>query len=234
MPKKKNKKITAQIDPTDHIPTPSIPIMPAPSTSYWENTNTPCATQCSFAQQFATPFVISRKVYAKIAALMNAFPTQEWLGYIIQDDLDTQDLFIPPQTASATSVYNVQTPPDIQIIAVIHSHHSMGAFFSNMDRDTVNINHDVSIVVSYKRNSSSLEFKAVRKLTLPCGMFTNVEIPVEIEPEQVSQQWLEEAIKNIQKPTPITNILSSLSPLSLAEEPAPPAQRGEPPFPALS
>lgn len=168
---------------------------------FWEAPTPPCATECSWAKQYHDTFTIPYHVFIKIQAMMRSFPDREWLGYIVQDDLgDSLDLFIPEQVAHTTTVTNVKTPPDLDIVAVIHSHHSMGAFFSSMDRETVNMNHPVSIVVSSKGNS--LEFKAVRKLQLPCGMILQQEIDVDIEDEPVDPNWLQDALSRVKEPEP--------------------------------
>ncbi|MEM4297771.1 MAG: Mov34/MPN/PAD-1 family protein [Nitrososphaerota archaeon] len=168
---------------------------------FWEAPTPPCATECSWAKQYHDTFTIPYHVFIKIRAMMNSFPDREWLGYIIQDG-DSLDLFIPEQVAHTTTVTNVKTPPDLDIVAVIHSHHSMGAFFSSMDRETVNMNHPVSIVVSSTSKGNSLEFKAVRKLQLPCGMILQQEIDVDIEDEPVDPNWLQDALSRVKEPEP--------------------------------
>jgi len=68
-------------------------------------------------------------------------------------------------------------------IGVIHSHNSMGAFFSSLDRDKLNPRYPISIVVAQPKNTLKylgFAYEAVGKIKLPCG--TTAEVPFSIQP----------------------------------------------------
>jgi hypothetical protein len=105
---------------------------------------------------------IQQFVKEKIEYLMKKYPSTEWLAYLVgekvnDNDYLVTDLIIPKQTVTGVNVYDVKynwNESDINIIGVIHSHHSMGAFFSGTDDAYINQNHDISIVVSTSTSSS--------------------------------------------------------------------------------
>lgn len=63
------------------------------------------------------------------------------------------------------------------IVGVIHSHHSMGAFFSGTDEATFNHLFPVSIVVARAKGPRYLgfEYKGTGKVVLPCGSLGEVD-----------------------------------------------------------
>jgi len=117
----------------------------------------------------------------KIKKLQDYYPTLEWLAYL-EGEVDHEkhnvlvtDIVIPDsQNVTGTNVYNVEYSwgDGRKIIGVIHSHHTMGAFFSGTDDAYINQNHDVSIVVS--TNSRSPIKGQVRMKTL-CGSYILAE-----------------------------------------------------------
>ena len=117
----------------------------------------------------------------KIKKLQDYYPTLEWLAYLEgevnheQKHVLVTDIIIPDsQEVTGVNVYNVEYgwSDGRKIIGVIHSHHTMGAFFSGTDDAYINQNHDVSIVVS--TNPSSPIKGQVRMKTL-CGSYILAE-----------------------------------------------------------
>ena len=108
---------------------------------------------------------ISPTVKRKIDLLMVKYARMEWLAYLIGKDLIVEDMIVPKQSVTSTSVSDIEFPSGInsKIIGVIHSHHTMGSTFSGTDHEYINGNHDISIVVS--RN----DIKAQVRWNTPCG-----------------------------------------------------------------
>lgn len=116
----------------------------------------------------------------KIKILQKSYPRLEWLAYLVgkvdhaEHRVTVEDLVIPRQTVSAAQVNSVEYSWDegLPIIGVIHSHHTMGAFFSGTDDAYINQNHDVSIVVSTNPNSP---IKGQVRMKIPCGSYVLAE-----------------------------------------------------------
>jgi len=117
----------------------------------------------------------------KIKKLQNYYPSLEWLAYL-EGEVDHEnkhvlvtDIVIPDsQEVTSVNVYNVEYgwSDGRKIIGVIHSHHSMGAFFSGTDDAYINQNHDVSIVVS---TSDQSPIKGQVRMKTRCGSYILAE-----------------------------------------------------------
>lgn len=122
--------------------------------------------------------------HQKINKLKSYFPHLEWLAYLVgvvnhtEHRVTVEDLVIPDsQQVTGASVYNVEyswavLPEGKAIIGVIHSHHTMGAFFSGTDDAYINQNHDVSIVVA---TAKGREIKSQIRVKVPCGAYVLAE-----------------------------------------------------------
>ena len=106
-------------------------------------------------------------------------------GYVI----DVTDYFVPPQERSGGNVVVRDVDTDAngyledgrRVVGVIHSHHTMGAFFSRTDVTTLNTRFPMSIVIAQnKRTYLGFEYQGVGKVVLPCG--ATGEIRFEIQP----------------------------------------------------
>jgi hypothetical protein len=118
--------------------------------------------------------------HQKINKLKASYPSLEWLAYLVgtvdreANKVTVEDLVIPDsQQVTSVSVYNVEyewgaLPDGKSICGVIHSHHSMGAFFSGTDDAYINQNHDVSIVVA---TAKGREIKSQVRVKAPCGAY---------------------------------------------------------------
>lgn len=104
-------------------------------------------------------------VKKKIDILMSKYQSREWLAYLLGKDYIVEDIYFPKQRATGGSVDNIEFPSDIgqKVIGVIHSHHSMGAVFSETDNEYINGNHDISIVVSHTSVKGTIRWNT------PCG-----------------------------------------------------------------
>ena len=140
-------------------------------------------------------------VKSKADALLEKYPSQEWLGYLIgdvdeDDEFYIRDMVIPVQEADSSSVEVKEYPEDVQnIIGVMHSHHNMGAFFSGVDDEFINANHAVSIVVTNK------EWKITGRIKTPCGEAKRVEAEMDIvnPPVDGMDDFLKVADSNVKK-----------------------------------
>jgi hypothetical protein len=112
----------------------------------------------------------------KIKALLNKYRSLEWLAYLVGENNRVKDLLIPEQCVSGARVDDVHFPndhPDAKrVIGVIHSHHSMGNFFSGTDDSYINQNHDISLVATHDKVTGKVRYK------LPCGAFKDIEIKI--------------------------------------------------------
>jgi len=154
--------------------------------------------KCPHITRAETPkVIIPQDIWHKIMGLTTELDT-EWLGYLGASKLQSgewkvTDLRVPKQEVSTSTVKPTET---FQSEGVIHSHANMGAFFSGVDDDYLNENHDFSIVVNKDGDT-----KAVARLELPCGSLSVIEAEVEIEsPEyEDAKEFIEEAKKNIEE-----------------------------------
>ena len=149
----------------------------------------------------------SLKAHMKIQQLMKHYPHLEWLGYLVgkmdyeNGEVIVDDIKIPDQSVSAASVYNVEYEwaDGLPIIGVIHSHNTMGAFFSGTDDSYINQNHDVSVVVSTSSRSPILGQVRVKT---PCDRYilsegTKVKFKVDYPVEYDATEFRTEFEKRI-------------------------------------
>lgn len=125
---------------------------------------------------------IEPEAMAKIEILMDKREDVEWLCYLIGEiNWDERvtfitDILVPlSQGNSFATVDNIEVDETMRpyIIGPIHSHHSMGCFFSKDDWEYLNNNNDISIVVSKK--SEDIEMLAAVRFKTECGCFTHIE-----------------------------------------------------------
>lgn len=119
----------------------------------------------------------SQLAHEKIECLKRSYPSLEWLAYLEgRVDHETyevfvDDLIIPDsQIVSGGHVGEVEYGwnEGKEICGVIHSHNTMGAFFSGTDDAYINQNHDVSVCVSTSRGR---EICAQVRIKTPCGSY---------------------------------------------------------------
>ena len=137
-----------------------------------------------------------------IAALAGAVhDTQEWMAMLkgkrSEDGLVTTvtSFKVPDHYRSAGGVELMRHEPLTEdIVGVVHSHHSFGAFFSHTDKTELNTRFPVSIVVARPRQSSNDEFYSLGfdylaegKVVLPCGSIGKVDYFV--VPDPLPKNW---------------------------------------------
>lgn len=129
---------------------------------------------CGLCEEDNQPVVYLRPVIiAQIEALSTAW-NEEWLGYLYGtvNDKDlvaiVNQLFVPEQEVSYSSVdvdaKNV--PNDANVIGTVHSHHTMGSFFSGTDTGSIAQHHPICLVYSHKDG-----IKGLYRVSLPCGNY---------------------------------------------------------------
>jgi len=144
------------------------------SSESWE-AEIDCVTDCGKAPEEITVWMMPL-VKEQIEALMKEYNNIEWLAYLIGEWKDSKtplvkELFIPTQKVSGASVNNIRCPEhnELDIIGVIHSHHTMGHSFSQIDADWINQNHNISLVVSHSGMDGQVRWKT------PCGSLITVK-----------------------------------------------------------
>jgi proteasome lid subunit RPN8/RPN11 len=131
------------------------------------------------------------------------YEREEWMALLLgtRDEsglnINVTGIRVPLQQRSVGNcklVKEEELTPDI--VGVVHSHHSMGAFFSVTDHDTLNPRFPMSIVVAQpKVNESQVErllgftYKAEGRVVLPCGSIGIVSFTV--LPDPVLEAWPE-------------------------------------------
>lgn len=142
----------------------------------------------------------------KIDYLMEEYPHQEWLAYLVgrvskKENFFVEDLSIPPhsEVSGASAEAEPFNIPE-GCIGIIHSHHSMGAFHSLTDKEYVDKNFLVSITVAKK--GLNLEFDAISYQVTPCGKGTTTKCPIKYvlpPPLFEKDEFLTKAKDNIDK-----------------------------------
>lgn len=145
--------------------------------SVWES-DTPIVHDCG---KLGKDFNIHVKplVKEKIEALMEEYPSIEWLAYLIGEidwdnsQAEVTDLAIPKdQTVTTASVDEIERD-DVETIGVIHSHHRMVSGFSATDWEYINQNNTISIVIY----DSGKKLEACVKKHTECGAIAFIKSP---------------------------------------------------------
>ena len=126
---------------------------------------------CELCDQRPPVVEITPSLLVKTETLLGKYPHKEWIAYLVGNQNDNlyrlTDLRIPKQEqSSATSDIDEADQTDqADVIGTIHSHHTMGAFFSGTDDKYLVPNHPVAIIVA----NSGWACKVRREL--PCGHY---------------------------------------------------------------
>lgn len=141
----------------------------------------------------------------KIRALMDEYPHQEWLAYLVgriseKENIFVEDINVPPHAdvgGASAEAEPFHIPKNC--VGIIHSHHSMGAFHSPTDKDYVDKNFPVSITVAFN-GSHNLTYDAVSFGKTPCGRDITVKSVVKyVQPPPIfpKEEWLKRVKANI-------------------------------------
>jgi hypothetical protein len=120
------------------------------------------------------------ETYLKMLALMDCMGSDEWLGYLVGEKKEAEqlyvvdDIIIPEQEVTATSVDVTDPQTPARTIGTAHSHHNMGAFMSHTDDHFIGTNHDVTVVISHSG------WKQQVREALPCGMIRLVDAELDV------------------------------------------------------
>ncbi len=167
----------------------------------WKNKNNP--VECSLVEKKTINMTI--KAQQKIEILLEAYPSSEWLAYLVGHCNTTKavcgDIIVPPhkEANGACAEAEPLTVPD-KCIGIIHSHHSMGTFRSGTDANYADMNHPFSLIVSKRGNG--VEYGGVSCSKTPCDKIIVKECKVSlntIKPDFDIETWLEKAKENIEK-----------------------------------
>lgn len=177
---------------------------------FWE-TEIEIISECSKAPEEIIIW-IRPLVKVKIDALMEKFPNIEWFSYLLgeqkEDAYIVNDIYIPKQTVTATSVDNIDAPEfnKLPIIGALHSHHGMGNGFSGTDHAYVNGNHNISLVISKDGIAGQARWQA------PCGALkiVNAKAKPLMEVDFDKDGFLKNETEKIEKKT-YTNIHPSVN-----------------------
>lgn len=136
--------------------------------------------------------------HAVIGALAGAvWDKDEWMALLIgkrsKDGMlvSVDQLRVPEQRRNSSNCELVNREPlEKDVVGVVHSHHSMTAFFSATDINQLNPRFPLSIVIAQPRSDSSeterllgFNYKAEGRTALPCGdlgviSFTVIPMPL--------------------------------------------------------
>lgn len=95
-------------------------------------------------------------------------------------DINVTGYFIPDQDRSGGHVDVKEFDLDLDVVGVIHSHNSMGAFFSSIDTATLNPRFPMSIVVAQAKNAYlGFSYLGTGKVVLPCGGQGEIEFKIQ-------------------------------------------------------
>lgn len=122
--------------------------------------------------------MIAGAVRDKIEWMVLLHGTRSEDGYEVKVDRFT----VPLQYRDGTEVelaQDITLPADC--VGVMHSHHSMGAFFSSTDRNELNPRFPSSIVVAIAYNNLGFNFEICGKVKLPCGALGMVDFDLVVE-----------------------------------------------------
>lgn len=120
----------------------------------------------------------------------------EWIALLVgtRDEtglnITVTDVKVPLQERNTASCELVNKEPlTPEIVGVVHSHHNMNAFFSQIDHDTLNPRFPMSIVVAQNKHTASevesllgFSYKAEGRAMLPCGSMGVVQFKVIPDP----------------------------------------------------
>lgn len=95
-------------------------------------------------------------------------------------EVEVKDYSIPPQSRSGGHVSIAEFDLEADVVGVIHSHHSMGSFFSTIDTSTLNPRFPISIVVAHGATMYlGFDYKGTGKVQLPCGSTGEIEFRIQ-------------------------------------------------------
>lgn len=179
-----------------------------PEKTVWEAEDT-CERLSSCGRIEAGRVLFAIPVLLKIKALFDKYTEAglEFTVYLIGqkegNDYIVEDIYIPRQevTSADATITDDHFPPGV--IGILHSHHTMGAFFSGTDEEYVNNNYySVSVVIAkskqdLKQQLGFFDYKAIAWYDTPCGGKVRKEVevgiltPAELQPSKEELQKIQ-------------------------------------------
>lgn len=155
-------------------------------------------TNCPVTSGSTGRVIIPPILLAELVGTLDREAGEEWLvllhGKREEGGLTyrVERITVPPEQKRHSS--EVELPDMVEesdLIGVLHSHHSMGAFFSGTDKTKLNPKYDLSIVISSRLEKDEhkvlgFSYEAEGGVKLPCGV--NGRIKFAIEPEG-AEDW---------------------------------------------
>lgn len=155
-------------------------------------------TNCPITAGSLGRVIIPPILLAELVGTLDREAEEEWLvllhGQREEGGLTykVERITVPPnQLRHSSEVELSEMVEEADLIGVLHSHHSMGAFFSGTDKTKLNPKYDLSIVISSRLEKDEhkvlgFSYEAEGGVKLPCGV--NGRIKFVIEPEGV-EDW---------------------------------------------
>lgn len=176
----------------------------------------PVVPICPYTTSGVGTLKLSHAVLGTLAGAV--YDRIEWMALLIGKrdksglNVTVESLRIPLQTRSHGNCSMVrQEPLASDVIGVVHSHHSMGAFFSQTDDDTLNPRFPTSIVIAQVNgNTSEVEsllgfrYKAEGRVQLSCGSMGIINFVV--QPDPLLDIWPEKVEGHFDKPNLTTTL----------------------------
>ena len=167
-----------------------------PEDKHWSSKRDPVEQSC-FVK--LPRVIMSQEVDLKVRLLLKKVPT-EWLGYLCgrrdNGDFLVDDLVIPEQKVTSTTVNGVEPVANSNILGSVHCHPWKGKpSASGTDTQYLLSNHDLSIIVSSKG-----EYTCYTRIKARCGITVVEKVDVELDLSGL-QDWLKKAVDKMKQPT---------------------------------
>lgn len=170
----------------------------------------PVVGNCPYTHAGEGVMHIAHPVLAVLAGAVH--DKDEWMAFLIgtrsENGLEVRvtELRIPDQRRGHGFCETVkQEPLAPDVVGVVHSHHTMGAFFSNTDDTKLNPRFPTSIVVAQPKYQTNNEgkllgfaYKAEGRVPLPCGSIGIVDFTA--LPDPMVDEWPISAEPKFHKP----------------------------------
>jgi len=171
----------------------------------------PIVEQCPYTISGLGTIKISHTILSTLAGAV--YDNIEWIALLVgtrsENGLDIQvnSLRVPLQECSHSTCALVrQEPLTPDVVGVVHSHHSMRAFFSVTDDKTLNTRFPMSLVVAQTHHDSptieqllGFSYKAEGRAALPCGSIGI--IPFRLIPTPTIMEWPEVLVSGFSAPS---------------------------------
>lgn len=158
---------------------------------------------CPKVEEFTDEDVeITHDAYMKLTMAFKYFDAKstEFGAYLIgergeDEELGNRiiDVYCPEQEVGVVSVDFTNKEEVFNTIGVVHSHPGNSKSFSSHDDEFFNANNNLSLLIS------GAGLKATRKIELPCGSYSRIEIDVKIIYPDDLTVWLADSITRVKE-----------------------------------